>query len=269
MKSTFASIFLGLLLLLLQGSNAFTTSTLPYATSTSSTCLFARSNLDKLEDVGYYVNVQKPLGVVFEENVEPYLGIKAADVEVGSEGSRVGIRVGDQLMAVNGDICIGDVFDSALSLLIGSPPKMKLLLYRGNVRDLYKIMDKRGVELEGGDDESEVVIMDENYESPVQVEIVESEGFSWGRAFSRLAGVEPKEEEEEEEYYEPAPEPKKKSGGFFGMFEESNDKQEKYVAPAPEPVPEPVQPKKKGGGLFGMFGESIQLEGKDAKGTGR
>ena len=178
--------FLGVSLLLLQGSSAFTS--LPFSrkpAASTSTAVFG-IQIDDIEDVGYYTSVQKPLGVIFGENPEPYLGVRVDDIELGSQGGLGGLRVGDQLLAVNGDVVIGDSFDSCMGILQSSPAKMKLLLYRGSVRDLYTILNNRNIEDDDDDDGSEVVIMDENYESPVRIEVKEDQGIDLMKVFSKL-----------------------------------------------------------------------------------
>jgi hypothetical protein len=190
--------------------------------------------MEDIEDIGYTVKVQKPLGVVFGENQAPYDGLRAEEIEEASEGERVGIKFGDQLLAVNGDICIGNGFDSAMSLLRNSPNEMELLLYNGPAKNLYKILTNRNVELESDDDE-ELPVMDENYESPVQVDVTEQRGFDFGKAVSMLTG-----------------------GGDDG---ETKKEQKEGAASSSGG---------KKGGLFGMFSqETIQLEGEDATGTGK
>lgn len=230
MKSLFS---ISVLLLQTGSSSAFTSSlagiisrTTP--ASASSSAVFA-IDIDDIEDVGYYTSVQKPLGVVFGENAEPYLGLKVDDIELGSSGSSSGLRVGDQLMAVNGEVLIGGSFDACMATLQASPAKMKLLMYRGNVKNLYTIIDNRNLDIVDDDDGSEAVVMDENYESPVRIEVKEPEKLDLMKVFNKLT--------------------------------------EKKESPAATPAPK-KEPKKSGGGLFGMFGESVQLEGDDASGTG-
>lgn len=132
------------------------------------TTLFAISKSD-LTGIGYTVRVEKPLGVVFGENPEPYLGLTIDDVESGSKGGMAGLRVGHQLLCVGDEVVIGDDFDSAMGLLRAAPSTIELQLYKGTARQLYTILNnKLGNVMD--DDEPEV-IMDENYESPVRVPI--------------------------------------------------------------------------------------------------
>lgn len=187
------------------------------------------ARIEDFEDIGYTVKVKKPLGVVFEENSQPYGGLRVVDIEIGSEGGRVGMKYGDQLLAVNGEICIGDDFDTAMGLMKKSPDNMELLLFKGPPKNLYKILTNRNIDLEGEEDEG-VVLMDENYESPVKVEVQEDQGWDLNKAISKIT-----------------------AGG-----NKNGEKNQK------EPS------KKQGGGLFGMFSqETIQLDGDDASGTGK
>jgi hypothetical protein len=190
--------------------------------------------MEDIEDIGYAVRVKKPIGVVFGENSAPYDGLRVDEIEDGSEGERVGIQYGDQLLAVNGDICIGDDFDTAMGLLRNAPKDMELLMYKGPAKNLYKILTNRNVQLDAR--EEDMPVMDENYESPVKVDVSQQKEFSLGKAFSRLAG---------------------------GGDETSSAEEKKQSVGA-------GNKKKSGGGLFGIFNqETIQLEGEEASGTGK
>ena len=189
--------------------------------------------MEDIEDIGYAVRVKKPIGVVFGENPAPYEGLRVDEIENGSEGERVGMQFGDQLLAVNGDICIGDDFNTAMGLLQNAPTDMELLMYKGPAKNLYKILTNRNVQLDAR--EEDMPVMDENYESPVKVDVSQQKEFSLGKAFSRLTG-----------------------GG-----DETTPTEEKK-----EPVG--TGKKKSGGGLFGLFSqETIQLDGDEASGTGK
>lgn len=227
-------------LLLLQGSSAFTSvpssAVRTTSASTSTTAVFAIP-IDDIEDIGYYTMVKKPLGVVFGENPQPYSGLRVDDVE-GAEGGSAGLlRVGDQLLAIDGEVTIGTSFDSCMAYLTASPSSMELLMYRGSVRDLYTILNNRNIEDDEADTDNVAVVMDENYESPVRIEVKEDKGINLGRVFTRLTGGDPDS---------------KPAAADTSDTSAAAPKKEK---------------KKGGGGLFGMFGESIQLEGED--GTGK
>jgi hypothetical protein len=170
-------------------------------------------SLADIQDVGYSVAVKKPLGIVFGENPAPFDGLVVDDVEPGLNGGAAGLRVGDQLLSINGQVVIGSDFDSAMELLRNSESaSLDLMLFRGPARALYTIIENRNAIDEDEDEEEQVEgqVFDENYESPVQVSIAEDEeplnvadvlkGF--------FAGDEKKD---------------KKKGGFFaGMFSEES-----------------------------------------------
>jgi PDZ domain len=206
------------------------------SSGSGSTALYGIA-VDDVQDFGFSVSVNKPLGVIFGENRDPYLGLRVDDVALDSEGSRAGLRVGDQLLAVNAVVTIGQSFDSAMTVLQESKTKMTLTLYRGTVRELYAILRNRDLQVDDEEEGEEEVIMDENYESPVVVEFTEDPGFDVMKAFAKLTGGGGAKKSSSEDYQQPEQEPK--------------------------------QEKKKGGGLFGMFGEAVQLEGDDATGIKR
>eukprot|EP00539_Tryblionella_compressa_P018018 CAMPEP_0178867908 /NCGR_PEP_ID=MMETSP0747-20121128/5703_1 /TAXON_ID=913974 /ORGANISM="Nitzschia punctata, Strain CCMP561" /LENGTH=204 /DNA_ID=CAMNT_0020534811 /DNA_START=130 /DNA_END=744 /DNA_ORIENTATION=- len=190
--------------------------------------------------VSYSASVPKPMGIVFGENPEPYFGLVVDDVSEGMNGGKAGMRVGDQLLAVNGKAVVGKDFDTVMGLLQEEQGVLDLVLYRGTVRQLFTIL---GNQLEDGetiqdddddddDDGSEPVIMDENYESPVRVEVKEQKPLTPGdfvKAIGKLGSV---------------------------LMEKPEDDN--------NPPPPSSPPKKKG--FFGIGGETIQLDGDDAKG---
>jgi PDZ domain len=143
-------------------------------TTTTTTTLHGAAgavDLDTLSDIGYVVEVEKPMGVVFGENRAPFGGLSIDSVEEGTNGATAGLRVGDQLMAVNGKSVIGADFDNSMSLLKDSPSPLALQVYRGTIKSLFTIvLNRRGDEFVPEEEESEVtdeVVFDENYESPV------------------------------------------------------------------------------------------------------
>ena len=185
----------------------------------------------------YSVSVPKPLGVIFGENDEPYFGLVVDDVAEGYNGGKAGLRVGDQLLAVNGIVVVGKDFGSVMETLQNESGNLELTLHRGPVRQLFTIL---GNQLEDGesiyedDDEedSEVVVMDENYESPVRVEVKEEKPLTPGDFFKAI-------------------------GKVGSMVAETLTEDTSGADPA--------TPKKKTG-FFGIGAESIQLDGTDAKG---
>lgn len=214
--------------------------------SRTETRLSAAMTLDqvtsKVASIG--ATVPKPMGVVFGENAEPYYGLVVDDVSEGMNGGRAGLRKGDQLLAVNGRVVVGRDFDSVMGLLADpSAPVLDLVLYRGPVRDLYTILGNQigdGESIQGDDDDdydddegSEEVIMDENYESPVRIEVKEEKPLT-PADFVKAIG---------------------KLGSILA---------ETITAPVDEAAPS-EQPKQKKG-FFGFGAESIQLDGDDAMG---
>jgi membrane-associated protease RseP (regulator of RpoE activity) len=261
-----------LLLLLLVGVvQAFTASQLFHPSTTtrssasrvpassSSTCLQAALTLEQIQlriDC-YDVSVQKPLGVIFGENPEPYLGLVVDDISEGMNGGKAGLRKGDQLVGVNGKVVLGFDFDSSMSKMTDDVvgPVLDLTLYRGPVRQLYTIL---GNQLEEGqtitsdyddddedndDDDSEVIIMDENYESPVQIDMskYEDKPLTAGDFVKAI-------------------------GKLGSMLAETATSGATDNEPTSEDDLNETRAKKKKTGFFGFGGESIQLEGDDAKG---
>jgi PDZ domain len=128
-----------------------------------------RVNLDTISDVGYEATVEKPLGVVFGENRPPFNGLCIDSVVEGSNGEQAGLKVGDQLLAVNGQSVIGEDFDTAMDALRSAESPVELRLYKGLVSTLFSIvMNRRSDDDDDFEEEtSEEVIFDESYESPV------------------------------------------------------------------------------------------------------
>jgi len=186
---------------------------------------------DDCFDVGFTVDIPKPLGVVFGENPNPYYGVVIDDVSEGLNGGKAGLRVGDQLLAVNGKVVVAKDFDSILDLLRDAPTELELVLYRGTVGMLFTTLDNYSTGVVGDsvveEDETEEVIMDENYEAPV-IEFEEEKPLTAGDVF--------------------------KAFGKLGNIVFSSDEEK------------PAQPKeeKKNTGFFGIGGDAIQLDGDDA-----
>jgi hypothetical protein len=204
--------------------------------------LQAQVSYDEIADIGYDVSVAKPMGVVFGENPDPWNGLVVDDIELGQNGGVAGLRVGDQLVSINEQVVVGGSFDDVMTILREGPPVLNLQMYRGGVRALYVILQNRAGDNPLGQDvemDEEEVIMDENYVSPVVIDVSQynDDPLSVGdfvNAFKNLG----KMLTEGEEGDAPAPAKKqgetKKAGGFFGMFQQ----------------------------------ETIQLDGDDATGTG-
>eukprot|EP00428_Durinskia_dybowskii_P014078 CAMPEP_0170230228 /NCGR_PEP_ID=MMETSP0116_2-20130129/14845_1 /TAXON_ID=400756 /ORGANISM="Durinskia baltica, Strain CSIRO CS-38" /LENGTH=223 /DNA_ID=CAMNT_0010480993 /DNA_START=61 /DNA_END=732 /DNA_ORIENTATION=- len=205
-----------------------TTTTTTTTTTTKRTQL-AAVPYETCVNVGYEAVVSKPLGVVFGENPDPYYGLVVDDVAEGLNGGKAGLRVGDQLMAINGNVVVGKEFDTVMGLLQSASGQLDLVLYRGPVSSLFTILGNQLGEGEFVRDEGEeeIIIMDENYESPVRIEVKEKKPLSPADLFKAMGKV-----------------------GKM-MFEDNTP-------------PEVKQQKKKQQGFFGIGAETIQLDGNDA-----
>lgn len=226
-----------------QGANAFLSqpnqapSALSSTLSPTALSMAVMSYDDMLTRVDHYeVTVPKPLGVVFGENPDPYFGLVVDDVSEGLNGGMAGLRKGDQLLAINEQIVVGKEFDTVMGLLQAEPRALNIIMYRGPVSQLFTVLANQ---LEDGEsifddedeyegEESEEVIMDESYESPVRIEVKEQKPLTPGdfvKAFGKVAGMlgdslkaDPNEGQSEGAG---APPPPKKKTGFFGIGAES------------------------------------------------
>jgi hypothetical protein len=205
-----------------------------FQSTRNSALAMARVSLEKMQDVGFTTSIQKPLGVVFSDNEDPYLGLVVDSVEPEMNGAAAGIKVGDQLIAVNGEAVVGESFEFVMNFLRDSSGTLDLQFYRGTVRTLYTILDNLDA-FQDEDDEEEVV-MDENYETSVYVEVKEEKPLSAGDVFNALKNIGNALMEKDEETYNPSAEGAKEKKGLFG-------------------------------GMFSQ--ETIQLEGDDATGLKR
>jgi len=188
----------------------------------------------------------KPLGIIFGENANPYFGVVIEDVAEGRNGSLAGLRMGDQLMSINGKVVVGKDFDSIMEQFqyASSSEPMELILFRGPVSMMYTILsnqvggdvqnDDDDEDAENDDDGDEEVIMDENYESPVVIEVKEKKALTPGDFFKAAVKV-------------------------GKMFMEDTA----TTTPGSTTKEAGKEPKKKQG-FFGIGAESIQLEGNDA-----
>jgi len=206
-------------------TNAFAPVVVPLRSSRYLGPLYAKSTYqyNDIADVGYAVLVKKPLGVVFGENENPFFGLVVDEVEPDMNGKLAGLRVGDQLLAINGKPVVGVNFDSAMAELVAADGALELQMYRGSVRSLYVILlnkkeDSSNAVADEGDDDDEAVIMDENYESPVQIDIsqFEDKPLTPGdvlKAFKKIGSMLKEGEKSTTEKQEAKP-----KGGFFGLF---------------------------------------------------
>jgi PDZ domain len=177
-----------------------------------------RVNLDTISDVGYEATVEKPLCVVFGENRPPFNGLRIDSIAEGSNGEQAGFKVGDQLLAVNGQSVIGEDFDTAMDALRSAESPVELRLYKGLVSTLFSIvMNRRSDDDDDFEEETtEEVIFDESYESPVVMtfddendndkisvsavagEAVKNLGQMFGKSFSSMFSQETIQREEKD-----------------------------------------------------------------------
>lgn len=212
--------------------------------STTTTALSAiQMSFDELVTLvdHYEVAIPKPLGVVFGENPDPFFGLVVDDVAEGLNGGKAGLRVGDQLMAVNENVVVGNEFDDVMGLLQNEPTTLRLVMYRGPVTQLFTVISNQFEEGESmyddeDDEEEEEVIMDENYESPVRIEVKEEKPLTAGDVFKAVG----------------------KLGSMFAetMAADPNEGNDTSSPPPP----------KKNTGFFGMGGDTVQLDGNEARG---
>jgi hypothetical protein len=195
----------------------------------------------------YEVRIPKPLGVVFGENPDPYFGLVVDDVSEGLNGGKAGLRVGDQLLTVNEQVVVGKDFDTIMGMLQSEPKVLNLVMYRGPASQMFTILTNQldeGESLYDDEDEydeedSQPVIMDENYESPVRIEVKEEKPLTPGdfvKAFGKLASM------------------------AAETLTADPDEGNSDTAASPPPPP------KKKTGFLGIGGESVQLDGNEARG---
>ncbi|CAM9141040.1 unnamed protein product, partial [Ectocarpus sp. 13 AM-2016] len=85
------------------------------------------------------VSLKKPMGLVLEENVGGFGGLRVKEVADGGSAQEDGtVRVGDQLLEVQGENIKGIDFDEGMKKLMDAPEDgVKLKLFRGLASDLY------------------------------------------------------------------------------------------------------------------------------------
>lgn len=224
-----------------------------FSSSSPSTALSAAMTFDDMVTrVDHYeVRIPKPLGIIFGENREPYLGLKVDDVSEGMNGGKAGLKVGDQLLAINESVVVGKDFDSVMGML-QNEEKLELVMYRGPVGQLFTILANQLEEDESifadededeYGEESQAVIMDENYESPVRIEVKEQKPLTagdFGKAFLKL-------------------------GSMLGETLTSDPNEGNMSDDTAADASSPPQPKKKTG-FFGLGGDSVQLDAEEARG---
>jgi hypothetical protein len=128
---------------------------------------------DDIQEIGYPASVARPLGVIFGENPEPYGGLVVDDVALGLNGGAAGLKIGDQLLSINGNVVIGSDFESTMDVLRDAET-LDLMLFRGPAKLLYQVLqnqDTQPEEEEEEEDDDEGTMFDDDYESPVRVPI--------------------------------------------------------------------------------------------------
>jgi hypothetical protein len=132
---------------------------------------------EDLLEIGYGASVARPLGVIFGENPDPYGGLVVDDVALGLNGGAAGLKAGDQLLSINGNLVIGKDFDETMETLRDAET-LDLMLFRGPAKLLYQILENQGTQIEEEEEEEEDdegTMFDENYESPVTVPLDDEE----------------------------------------------------------------------------------------------
>jgi hypothetical protein len=140
----------------------------------TTTARFAVTYAD-IQEIGYPASVARPLGVIFGENPEPFLGLVVDDVALGLNGGAAGLKIGDQLLSINGNVVIGSDFESTMDVLRDAET-LDLMLFRGPAKLLYQILqnqDTQPEEEEEEEDDDEGTMFDDDYESPVRVPIID------------------------------------------------------------------------------------------------
>eukprot|EP00429_Kryptoperidinium_foliaceum_P024082 CAMPEP_0176141650 /NCGR_PEP_ID=MMETSP0120_2-20121206/72033_1 /TAXON_ID=160619 /ORGANISM="Kryptoperidinium foliaceum, Strain CCMP 1326" /LENGTH=207 /DNA_ID=CAMNT_0017477799 /DNA_START=131 /DNA_END=754 /DNA_ORIENTATION=+ len=96
--------------------------------------------VDSMDEANYVaVELEKPMGIIFEENDSEYGGIFVQALKEGGVAEQNGIlKAGDQLVAVGTSNVSGLDFDDALGVIIDSTAeKTKLTLFRGTAKQFY------------------------------------------------------------------------------------------------------------------------------------
>jgi len=96
--------------------------------------------VDAMDATNYMsVELEKPMGIVFEENDEEFGGIFVQSLKEDGTAAKHGVVVaGDQLVSVGPEKVSGMTFDDALGKIVESEtPKTKLVMFRGSAKQLY------------------------------------------------------------------------------------------------------------------------------------
>ena len=96
--------------------------------------------MDSMDEKNYIaVDLEKPMGIVFEENDSDCGGIFVQSLKEDGIAQKHGVlKEGDQLVAVNKEKVSGLPFDDALGTIVDAEGKTtKLVLFRGTADQLY------------------------------------------------------------------------------------------------------------------------------------
>lgn len=96
--------------------------------------------VDSMDESNYVsTSLNKPMGIVFEENDEEFGGIFVLSLsEGGAAETDNTIKPGDQLVAVNDVKVAGEKFDDALGTIVDATTEStKLVFFRGSEKQLY------------------------------------------------------------------------------------------------------------------------------------
>ena len=102
---------------------------------------FAASDfVDSMDETNYLtIELQKPMGIVFEENDSEFGGIFVQSLKAGGLAAQNGLlKEGDQLVAVDAEKVASLAFDDALSKILESEGETtKLTVFRGSAKQFY------------------------------------------------------------------------------------------------------------------------------------
>lgn len=96
--------------------------------------------IDSMDEKNYVsVELQKPMGIIFEENDPEFCGIFVQSLKEDGVAEENGqLKAGDQLIAVGNKSVTGLDFDDALGAILDSTDeKTKLTLFRGSAKQFY------------------------------------------------------------------------------------------------------------------------------------
>lgn len=99
-----------------------------------------KNYIDSMDEANYFcVELEKPMGVVFEENDEEDGGIFVLSLKEGGNAEQNGVlKPGDQLVSVGTQKVAGETFDFALGAIVGCETSpTKLVVFRGAAAMLY------------------------------------------------------------------------------------------------------------------------------------